>query len=207
MSADIAMTREDLALRLKGKRTYLHGTDVYDAAVECLRRRWPGIDGRCRFAFHRMATRPLTVTIGAFSAGARPPGCVAEMHVTGGPAEASAWFVERAGTVEGRYPYDEEAVVRDCTIRDMEIGMAEPPPVRPIEALVAMTKRLHNAVSRPERGRWLFVRLDLGRLLREDDARGMRVRLSSAPRAALSRADIVVRDEPLGAIYFAVGAT
>lgn len=205
MNAEIATTHEGLALRFKGERTYLHGTDVYDAAVRCLRARWPGIDGRCRFAFHRMATRPLAVAIAPFG-GARPAGCVAEMHVTGGAAQVSAWFTERAGTVEGRYPYDEDAVVRDCALGEAEISMHEPPPVRPIEALVAMTKRLHYAVARPERGRWLFVRLDLKRLLREDDARGMRIRLNGLPRPALTRSDIFVRDEPLGAIFFAVGA-
>lgn len=206
MNAGLAESREDLALRFKGERTYLHGTDVYDAAVHCLRARWPGIEGRCRFAFHRVATRPLTVAIVGYGSGARPPGCVAEMHVTGGGPEATAWFTERAGAVAGRYPYDEDAVVRDCALLDREIAMEVPARARPIEALVAMTKRLHYSVAKPDRGRWMFVRLDLKRLLRDDDARGMRVRLIGEPRPTLSRADVVVRGEPLGAIYFAVVA-
>lgn len=200
------MCRVELDLCFKGDRTYLHGTDVYEAGVSRLRDLYPRIDGRCRFTFHRVAKQPLAVVVAPFGpAGTRPEGCVAEMHVSGGADEASAWFVERDGAVGCRYDYDEDAVVRDCTLRGNEISMGEPPPVRSIEALVAMTKRLHYALQKPERGRWLFVRLDLNRLLRADDARGMRVTLGTAARAALTRSDVSVRGEPLGSIFFSVG--
>jgi hypothetical protein len=179
---------------------------VYDAGVARLRAEWPAIDGRCRFLFHRIAKRPVEAVLGPLGAAARPEGCVAEMHVTGGADEASLWFVERGGTVDCRYDYDEDAVVRDCVLRGNEISMGEAPPVRAVEALVAMTKRLHYAASKPDRGRWLFVRLDLKRLLRADDARGMRVTLGTAARTALTRSDIAVRGESVGSIFFSVGA-
>src|SRR5438552_17547397 len=102
------MTRSDVELCFKGERTYLHGTDVCDAAVSILGRRWPGLDGRCRFVFHRLTRRPLIAWTHRFSvAAARPERCVAEMHVTGGVPEASVWFTERDGEVGGRYAYDE----------------------------------------------------------------------------------------------------
>jgi hypothetical protein len=201
------MRRTDVRLCFKGDRTYLHGTDVYEAAVERLRAEWPGLDGRCRFLFHRLARRPLAALVDRFAPGvARPNGCAAEMHVTGGPVEASVWFVERDGAVDCRHPYDEDAVVRGVTLSANEISLAEPPPNRAIEVVVALTKRLHYAALAPAAGRWLFVRLDLRRLLRPGDARGVAVRLAGPARAALTRSEIVVRGEPLGSIYFSVGA-
>lgn len=148
------MRSVDIELRFKGDRTYIRGTDVYDAAVSQSRELYPGIDGRCRFMFHRIAKRPLAAVLGPFDVGvARPKGCVAEMHVRGGADEASVWFVERFGAVGCRYDCNEDAVVRDCTLGGNEIGMGEPPPVGAIEALVAMTKRLKYAAQKPERGR------------------------------------------------------
>jgi hypothetical protein len=201
------MMRTDVDLCFKGDRTYLHGTDVYGAAVATLRGQWPQLDGRCRFTFHRLTRKPLTAWVQNFSAaGARPDGCVAEMHVTGGATEASVWFTERDGEVAGRYPYDEDAVVRECRVEGDRISMKQAPDNAVIEIVVAMTKRLHYAVLTPERGRWLFTRLDLSRLLRDDDRHGMSITMTSAPRTALTRSEIAVGHRRIGSIFFSVGA-
>ncbi len=199
--------RRSVELKFKGSRDYLHGTDVYECAVDVLRQRWPAIDGRCRFAFHRMTRVPLSAIIDTFAVGvARPGNCVAEMHVTGGAAQASVWFVERGGDVGGRYPYDEEAVVRDCTIKGNRIALTSPPPSRTmVEIVVAMTKQLHNAVSLPQKGKWLFTRLDLKRLFDPADAPMLSVTLVSPARAAVTRSDIASGSQQLGSIYFSVG--
>ena len=203
----IGMPSIDVDLRFKGDRTYLHGTDVYTTAVATLRRQWPGLDGRCRFTFHRLTRTPLTAWAQPFSdAATRPEGCVAEMHVTGGVADASVWFTERTGEVASRYPYDEDAVVREATIDGHGISLAQGPDYTAIEVIVALTKRLHYAVLKPERGRWLFTRLDLTRLLRAGDRHRVSVRLTSTPRAAITRSEIAVDGERLGSIYFSVGA-
>jgi hypothetical protein len=68
-----------------------------------------------------------------------------------------------------------------------------------------MTKKLHNAVMKPEHGRWLFTRIDLKRLLRPQDSSGMSVTLAGTPRTAISRSEIAVGADPLGSIYFSVG--
>jgi hypothetical protein len=153
-----------------------------------------------------MARRPLTAVLGEFAAGAtRPQGCVAEMHVTGGITGASVWFVQREGAVAGRYPYDEDAVVRDCAIADDTIRSGTLPPVRPIEMIVAMTKRLHGAVQPLEGARWLFTRLDLHRLL-PDDLYGMvSVSLAGEGRASITRSDIFFDSRQVGSIYFSRG--
>ena len=88
------------------------------------------------------------------------------MHVTGGKNEASVWFVERKGTITGRYAYDEDAVVKDCIVSDRFISRAGPSNYTAIEMIVAMTKRLHNVMAFLRRVNGYFTRLDLKRLLR-----------------------------------------
>lgn len=201
------MTRTDVALCFKGDRTYLHGTDVYTSAVAMLHGRWPDVDGRCRFTFHRLARKPLTAWMDSFSAGRmRPGGCVAEMHVTGRNAAVSIWFTERDGEVACRYAYDEDAVVRDSVVAGSRIVMTRAPSNAPIEVLVALTKRLHYALLTPAGGRWLLTRLDLQRLLREDDRAAMSVTMIGTPRVTLTRSEIAVGGQPLGSIFFSVGA-
>jgi hypothetical protein len=203
------MTRTDVDLCFKGDRTYLHGTDVYTCAVSLLRERWPNADGRCRFTFNRLARRPVTAWVGsAPSPAPRPQGCVAEMHVTAGVSQVSIWFVEREGEVACRYPYDEEAIVRESVITGTRIiGTRVPDHVSTIELLVAMTKRLHQVALAPPAagGRWLFTRLDLPRLLRASDRETMSVTISAVRGAVLTRSEITVGGEPLGVIFFSAG--
>jgi len=195
-------------LNFKGDRHYLHGTDVYDAAVSSLHARWPDIDGRCRFTFHRITSRPLSVISEPFSQGAaRPEKCVAEMHVTGGKDQASVWFVQREGEVTGRYPYDEDRVVAHCVMEGNRIALGAVPKAKPIEIVVAMTKRLHNSILKPETGRWLFTRLDLQRLLQTRDMDGLSVTLAAPARLAITRSNVASRSGDIGSIFFSVGQT
>jgi hypothetical protein len=195
-------------LSFKGDRHYLHGTDVYEAAVSSLRSRWPDIDGRCRFMFHRVTSRPLAAVCESFSKVApRPEDCIAEMHVTGRQDQASVWFVEREGQVTGRYPYDEDRVVADCAVTENRIAIGGLPQARPIEITVAMTKRLHYSMLKPATGRWLFTRLDLDRLLQPRDLAGLTITLAMPVRSAITRSVIGCQSGSLGSIYFSVGQT
>ena len=193
-------------LRFKGDRTYLHGTDVYASAVDCLQQRWPGIEGRCRFSFHRVTSHPVLALLDSFQNGrSKPENCVADMHLTGGKNEASIWFVEREGAIAGRYAYDEDAVVKDCIVSGSCISRAGSSHYSTIETIVAMTKRLHNVVALPAQGKWLFTRLDLKRLLRARDAEELSVTLAGEPKASLTRSNIAVHGEQLGSIFFSIG--
>ncbi len=49
------MQTRALDLRFKGDRRYLHGTDVYDAAMAALGACFPGAAGRVRYSFHAIA--------------------------------------------------------------------------------------------------------------------------------------------------------
>jgi hypothetical protein len=158
-------------------------------------------------AFHRVAEKPLTAWIADFSGRTdKPEGCVAEMHVTGGDPQVSIWFTQRDGEVGCRYPYDEEAVLRDCTIRGARVAASGAPDNAAIEVLVAMTKRLHYTLLAPTKGRWLFTRLDVSRLLQQNDREAMSVTMIGTPRETLTRSEITVGGGPLGSIFFSAGA-
>ena len=194
-----------LDLRFKGDRRYLHGTDVYDAAMAALGACFPGAAGRVRYSFHAIARTALELRCGKAGAiGARPDKCAAEIHLGEGDAAVSGWIVETGRAIEGRVPYDEDAIGAASALEGQRIVMREPTGHRPIEIAIAMTKRLHYALFPPPAGKWMFTRLDIARPLAPGDAAGMEIVHKARLGARLSRCDLVAGGAPLGSIYFSL---
>jgi len=194
-----------LDISFKGDRRYLHGTDVYDASLAALRACYPDSGGRVRYSFHAIARSALELHCGkAGEIGERPDGCVAEIHFGDARSMVSGWIVETGRTVEGRVPYDEEAVGAACELDGKRIVMRAPSGHRPIEIAIAMTKRLHYALFPPEAGRWMFTRLDIARPLQDSDPDGMEIALKNRLGARLTKSDLRSGDAALGSIYFSL---
>ena len=178
---------------------------MYDASIAALRARFPGVDGRVRYSFHAIARTALMLICGrAGSIGDRPKACVAEIHFGQGDSAVSGWIVETGGAVEGRVPYDEDAIGAACELEGFRIVLRKPTGRRPIEIAIAMTKRLHFALFPPQAGKWMFTRLDIARPLAPGDAAGMEIAHKARLGARLSRCELLAGGAPLGSIYFSL---
>jgi len=194
-----------LEIGFKGDRSYLHGTDVYDASLAALRACFSEAGGRVRYSFHAIARTALELRCGKAGAiGERPERCVAEIHLGDGAAMVSGWIVETGRAVEGRTPYDEDAIGAACALEGQSIAMRKSTGHRPIEIAIAMTKRLHYALFPPATGKWMFTRLDIARPLQPADADGMAIAHKNKLGARLTRSDLRVREASLGSIYFSL---
>jgi hypothetical protein len=197
------MEARPLELRFKGERDYLHGTDIYDAVASALRQREGRADGAFRMSIHRIARRQCAMVVADTPDRAgRPEEAVVEFALGGGGSRLTGWLIETEYEVDCRYSYDEDAVVADTRFDGEAIILDRAPGYRPIEVVVAMTKRLHYSAVPIAAGRWMFTRLDLKRLLEDEDEADMRIELKNRLGHRLTRSRIECRGVHIGEIYF-----
>ncbi len=100
------------------------------------------------------------------------------------------------------YPYDEEKVLSLCKVYDNTINLLEKSPYTFIETVVAMNKYLHQCLFQSVEGRWLFVRLDLPKVLYDRDC--ISVVLKHNLNYRLTKSEIHLKNIVIGEIYFSL---
>jgi hypothetical protein len=197
------MERRDsfrLNVKFKGNRTYLHGTDLFDAMVDLNARSSGAALTDIRMSFYR----PITQSVEAVR---MPPGSMANLH----PAalfelqvdhEPAIWALrENVGEpVDGRRPYDEDAVTAQAVVKDRSISQPRPTAYTFIERAVALNKRLLNELRRDAGVSWWFARLELPHL--PPPSPGLRLGVETELGGRLVKSSIEVDGQRAGSIYF-----
>ncbi len=189
-----------LELPFKGDRNYLHGTDIHDAVRDAVRNRW-GEAEAVDLSFHRLARHALRLRD---EAPAQEAMAVCRCRAGGGARQL--WVVETEEPVQGRRPYDEEAVVAPMQVdHDRRVAVLDGDRARTdIETWVAMTKRLHQLALPDLRGRWLFVRARLPRFGGAGGPARREIRIAAVLGNRLTRNELLLDGKPAGEIYFAL---
>jgi hypothetical protein len=189
-----------LDIGFKGNRNYLHGTDLFDAMVALNGEASGSAISDIRMSFYRPIThRVEAVRARPGSAASSHPAAMFELKIDGAPV---IWALqEKAGqAVEGRRPYDEDAVAAGSRVEDRAIAQAKPTPYTFIERVVALNKRLLDALQGGRKVSWWFARLELGRL--PPAAPALRLGVETELGGRLVRSSIAVDGAPAGSIYF-----
>lgn len=111
---------------------------------------------------------------------------------------------ESSRKVDCRVDYDEDLVVARCSYGEDSIAILGETGCRPIEVAVSMTKALHNRQMPAVSGRWIFTKLEMGRLFRPGDARNLSILLRQNLHGRLTKSDIRAGGESIGSIYFSL---
>jgi hypothetical protein len=190
--------------RLKGSRTYIHGTDMYGVFMAHV----PGVStsagvGALRMTIHRMASRQSDIVVlGPHVEAVRPPNAYAEFSCETPGGVARSYLIETGSIVTECYSYEEERIENLCRIDENTIAIDGDSGYAPIEVVVAMNKRLHNTLFPLNEERWMFTRIELSRPLQPADARQFCVTFLQRLGVKLSRSAIVVDGQAIGHIYF-----
>ncbi|MCG3772906.1 MAG: hypothetical protein JW384_04130 [Nitrosomonadaceae bacterium] len=191
-----------LELSYKGTRDYLHGTDMYNAIMECMGRLTPEpLHDKVKIVIHDFFRNQcdMLYAIGPERC-MRPENARLEFYLGD---NISGWLRETGRPVLTRRPYPEDEMVAKSRIEGQTIfavpNMGEA--FSPIEVLVALTKRLHLAV-RAGASRWAFTRIDLQRPLQDGDSGRLQVELLQTLGNRLTKSAVRIGDVPLGQIYF-----
>lgn len=194
-----------LSLQFKGSRDYLHGTDFYEAIVNAAAAEKGLAETAVKLSIHHLSRRQVSLHWQEGQA-ARPSDAavVFRLAAPGGAAPVEGWLSETEATVDGRYPYNEDEAVSPALVEGETIAFAQETPYKPIEILVAMTKRLHYTIMPISAGKWMFTRLDLDRRLRKQDTGALTVRLANRLGQRLTKSEVQVSGRRIGDIYFSV---
>ncbi len=198
------MIDELLSLRFKGDRDYLHGTDMYDAVTSAATRDGKEV-GRHRFAIHAFARRQCRLLMSSPDIPLdRPQGVAADFTLDTSLGKVTGYLCETERPVDGRYAFDETRIVSRPGTDGSSAQIVSHDACTPIEALVILTKQLHNgALPRPG-GKWVFSRLELARALRHDDTNVAGVVLRHNFNDRLTKCEVLCADEAIGHIYFSL---
>jgi len=193
-----------LDLAFKGERTYLHGTDMYNAILDFLGARHgrDGISG-LDVSFHRMARRAVDLHDAPCPEAGQP---VAVCAYRAGTDVRRIYLYESGDEVQGRRPYDEASLVAGMdTDRATLSGVwPGPSPYSDVEVWVALTKGLHQRVLPDLRGQWLFARGQFPRVRRESGPGERRLRIVSNFQNRLTRTTLHHDGQDAGVIYFSL---
>lgn len=198
------MPARPLALQFKGSRDYLHGTDFYEAIVGTAAAEKGLADAAVKLSIHHLSRRQVALHWQDGKA-ARPSDAAVVFRLAApGAAPVEGWLSETETPVEGRYPYNEDEAVSPARVEGETIKFAQKTAYKPIEILVAMTKRLHYTVMPTSAGKWMFTRLELDRRLQSRDTDALTVRLTNRLGQRLTKSEVQVSGRRIGDIYFSV---
>jgi len=198
----MAQTMFDLAF--KGKRDYLHGTDVFNQTLFWLQGALPDapiedID----FSFHHLARHQVGVRIGVAPTD-QPAYSVCAFTQDG--RRQKAYLVETDLPVTRRYPYPEDEIVAPMQVdlarrRGVLHGTAD---YTDIEVWVAMTKALHHAIFPQAPGKWFFVRGRFPNYTRRSEARERTLAIAASLHDRLTRSEVLLDGRKVGEIFFSM---
>ncbi|MFH1873166.1 MAG: hypothetical protein ABIK82_15020 [Pseudomonadota bacterium] len=193
-----------LELAYKGTRTYLHGTDMYNAIMECLGRSIPQrVRSPLKMVMHEFARNQVDLR---YSIGPercpRPENPRLEFFLSD---NVSGWLSETDRPVRASRPYPEDEIVAGSRIEGQAIIAATGATFSPIEVLVSLTKHLHSNL-RPGPLGWAFTRLELNRPLEDSDRDTLQVELLHTLGNRLTKSSVRAGEALLGHIYFSAVA-
>ena len=195
-----------LSICFKGARDYIHGTDMLNAAAQCVLRHL-GIAQieQVNFMINRMTAHKMSIKLvkeGGAEAAATTP--VATLTFEADGASWLARLEEEEGQPDCRYPYDEESIVACCRV-DADAGSIRHEgrsAHTPIEVIVAMTKALHLARFPDSPGKWVFCRWEGEHWPLPMLEGAATVTLTKSLGSRLTKSTVMLGNGVIGSIYF-----
>ncbi len=196
-----------LSFSFKGKRNYVHGTDVYNNVVSNFEKRYEAE----KITFLRLKFRNLASHQCVFHLAdkgekpAFPENIFAEVFIKVSVGSFMGYIEETDDPITARYAYDEDRIHSICEIKnDSQVIIPDKINYTPIEVAVSMTKFLHHKLYPPGKSKWLFSQLELKRLFKSNDIGNYTIQLKHNLKNILTKSLIYNEHEEIGYIYFSL---
>jgi hypothetical protein len=192
-----------LHLQFKGDRTYLHGSDMYNTITQRVSAFTKDATAYVnKIIFRQLARHDCDLWLEPPADGGR---LIANGFCRlGDGSTLPFWVVESERPVEGRYEFDEDAIVSSALFDDRSILMVQRTSYSPIEEIIALNKALNYRLMPKVPGKWLFGQLTLQQALHRDYQK-IKIFMKSAISGRFSVSDIEIDEKIVGEIRFVVG--
>lgn len=193
----------EFEFQFKGARSYIHGTDMFNAMVSS----YPGAGlSNIRFTVHDFVHTPVCLLYLADSMDelntVRDIRARCQFEVNG----EMRWLALTQGAGDAtsgvRYGYDEEQIISLCRMVQDGIVLAQQSSYSFIENIVAMNKHMHQQLFPDAVGKWIFTRIDLAAFCDAREKLALQFRHNMNFR--LTKSDILVNGSKVGDIYFSL---
>ena len=195
----------ELKIPLKDDRTYLHGTDIYNALVNYFYKSgWKTFKlDRIKLKFHHLAHNTCYLVLS--DSGKLPYKYSTEFNFRFKDRFQSGWLVESNKPITHRVMSYESAIYKQTLRKGSSVSLLGSNVFPPIECLVFMTKKLHyDLIPTPKDKSWYFAALDSIRFLEQKDTIGMEIKLLNVFQSKFSESEIIIGKKRFGTIYFAL---
>lgn len=182
----------------KGKRTYVHGTDMYKILVMTVKK----LGYQPNFlilSFHKLCE--TNVDLYLLDEGEIASDYVLHATVKDQEKDLTIVGMQSEEKVTCRYEYDESLVTKDTTFSDNKAVVSLSDNYTIIEHLVAATKSYHVGMIE---GRWLFSKLKIDQESVSALEKGDQITLIFPPKISrkFTKTKVFIGDSPIGEIYF-----
>ncbi|MFY1843131.1 hypothetical protein ACOTB7_24235 [Achromobacter xylosoxidans] len=201
----------DLSFSFKGARDYVQGPDMVEAAMQALTRHFSAPLSQIDFQMHRMTGSNLRLVITDCQPAAAPTEAVASVTFITPDKHWYGYLHETGVAPTEHVPYDESALFEACEFTLSEhhtrVDLASAQGCTPLEAIVSMTKAMHLRAFPQTTGKWVFCRWSSPDWQEQPNMGAIRVELTRAMGARLTRSSVTVADVPFGTVYFSARST
>lgn len=188
-------------LRFKGGRTYLHGTDLFQAVTQFLETRKSGY--LKEMSFRLFGDRQCAILFSAPDSAEARVICQGCWHDSESDSDGKFWLVEHGAPVSDRYGFDEDALCSGAELTEDMILRSFNSEFAMIENIVALTKKLHNEKLPLTEGKWVFGQIVLKERLPEF-CRQIQIENYQNIKDRFSRNRIVLDGRLVGEVRFIV---
>ena len=182
--------------KFKGKRNYIHGTDMYDKLLAHV----DGFD-QLDMQFRAVCDRPLKLIEQDSIDITRSNPVSIKVVFQGKSRYFSYVFDDEKMSVEQRYVFDEDALVSQAVLSAEKTAMLKPVDgYTDIESVVAVNKVLLNHAFQGASVQWLFVRLKLNGPL--DFKSNLTLKVIKNIGLKLVETEIICDNRTVGSVFF-----
>lgn len=188
----------------KGNRNYVHGSDIYPAALHIVRELWGRYPDEVMCTFHNVLKSQGIFRLRSGVKGASSEDVYARFVFRLGESKHELVLNATNQPISVSRPYDEEDVLRFSEMSTKSIRMIVRSDYSYIEQIIAMTKRLHHVVYTDVHDKWLFTKLHIKNCIAPEDYResALEIRAERKVQNILSQCSIFVNDSPVGHIFY-----
>jgi len=191
-----------VTFQFKGKRNYVHGTDIYDAALEIIKEHFGLYPLKFTGSFHLLLANDGLFRIYEADHDLKDTNPHALFLFTINDSNYKILLLPAPRKVTDSYEYDENRVLHKAQLSTNRIHKTFSSAYTYMEQIVAMTKKLHLIIY-PETS-WLFTRIQLSNFL--DPImyfhKTLTVEFEKNFYNKLTQSSIALDNEPGGSIYF-----